>query len=419
MRRLPMKTTYSTIRTGWKPCRYGESAAKSASLPTLSGKKGRRGSGCFVAGTLVHTKEGLKPIEEIQVGDYVLSRSELDGNAELCYQPVTRTYQYDDREVYFVGLQIVDMIKKKAMNEEAYMVVTGGHPIWVNYLVGGGIEHEMNAWMRIEELYFKRYCTEWNIFSGGPDAWVFLSDGRSAFITYIKPLLQTEDPDVGVMFGDGAFWQEKRFGGTIRFDPRGALGPGIPDVGYARNGIRYVTGSFGAAKIPQDGWEISERPRWFDTNTHYSGYDCMSNMSVFKRSGGALPMRQQDRPGWTDQLFVGQGRRCADAEDHSRRISPAWHPQHSLRRHRTGLHGNADAYRHESGGAEIHPGRYTPRTPGQPGRDRPPDHPLRRERGDQRNDAGDHRRTVLFGRHRKIAGGRRRKESSARKRSPE
>jgi hypothetical protein len=59
--------------------------------------------GCFVAGTLVHTREGLKPIEEIKVGDYVLSKPE-SGEGELCYQPVTRTYEYDDRELYYVGL---------------------------------------------------------------------------------------------------------------------------------------------------------------------------------------------------------------------------------------------------------------------------------------------------------------------------
>jgi hypothetical protein len=34
--------------------------------------------GCFAAGTLVQTPDGAKPIEEIQVGDYVLSRDEDD-----------------------------------------------------------------------------------------------------------------------------------------------------------------------------------------------------------------------------------------------------------------------------------------------------------------------------------------------------
>ena len=34
------------------------------------------GNGCFIAGTLVTTRLGLKPIEEIKIGDYVLSRFE-------------------------------------------------------------------------------------------------------------------------------------------------------------------------------------------------------------------------------------------------------------------------------------------------------------------------------------------------------
>jgi hypothetical protein len=58
---------------------------------------------CFVAGTLVHTREGLKPIEEIKVGDYVLSKPE-SGEGELCYQPVTQTFEHDDKEVFYLAL---------------------------------------------------------------------------------------------------------------------------------------------------------------------------------------------------------------------------------------------------------------------------------------------------------------------------
>ena len=42
-----------------------------------------------MAGTLVTTKEGLKPIEEVKIGEYVLSRNEESG--ETSYKKVTDT----------------------------------------------------------------------------------------------------------------------------------------------------------------------------------------------------------------------------------------------------------------------------------------------------------------------------------------
>ena len=41
---------------------------------------------CFVAGTLIHTKDGLKAIEDIQIGDLVLSKDDQTG--EVAYKPV-------------------------------------------------------------------------------------------------------------------------------------------------------------------------------------------------------------------------------------------------------------------------------------------------------------------------------------------
>ena len=42
-----------------------------------------------MAGTLVTTKEGLKPIEEVKIGEYVMSRNEESG--ETSYKKVTDT----------------------------------------------------------------------------------------------------------------------------------------------------------------------------------------------------------------------------------------------------------------------------------------------------------------------------------------
>ncbi|RHX91108.1 hypothetical protein DLM76_18240, partial [Leptospira yasudae] len=57
---------------------------------------------CFVAGTLVHTKTGLKKIEEIQVGDEVLTKDEETG--EVFYKPVTETMNHDGDALYEISL---------------------------------------------------------------------------------------------------------------------------------------------------------------------------------------------------------------------------------------------------------------------------------------------------------------------------
>ncbi|TGM98339.1 TIGR04388 family protein [Leptospira yasudae] len=53
---------------------------------------------CFTAGTLVHTKNGLKKIEEIGIGDQVLSWDEESG--EQNYNRVSATFVRDAEEIY-------------------------------------------------------------------------------------------------------------------------------------------------------------------------------------------------------------------------------------------------------------------------------------------------------------------------------
>ena len=57
---------------------------------------------CFVAGTLVTTEDGQKPIEEIQVGDKVLSENELTG--EVGIKTVTETYVNETDELIHIGV---------------------------------------------------------------------------------------------------------------------------------------------------------------------------------------------------------------------------------------------------------------------------------------------------------------------------
>ena len=57
---------------------------------------------CFVAGTLVTTEEGQEPIEEIEVGDKVLSEDETTG--EVAVKTVTETYVNETDELIHIGV---------------------------------------------------------------------------------------------------------------------------------------------------------------------------------------------------------------------------------------------------------------------------------------------------------------------------
>ncbi len=72
---------------------------------------------CFVAGTLVTTKDGFKPIEEIEVGDKVLSENEMTG--EVAFKEVYATSVSETDEFYHIHVN----------GEE--IVATGTHPFYV------------------------------------------------------------------------------------------------------------------------------------------------------------------------------------------------------------------------------------------------------------------------------------------------
>ena len=59
---------------------------------------------CFVAGTLVSTRDGLRPIERIKVGDLVLSRDADSG--ETAYKPVVELIHRHDRAIYEVKFEV-------------------------------------------------------------------------------------------------------------------------------------------------------------------------------------------------------------------------------------------------------------------------------------------------------------------------
>lgn len=94
---------------------------------------------CFVAGTLVHTQQGLVPIEKLKVGDYVLSKPE-SGEGEQSYQRVTETFVHEEQEILLIdidGYSVQDheaAIKTGALVDDSAdfpLIVTANHPFWV------------------------------------------------------------------------------------------------------------------------------------------------------------------------------------------------------------------------------------------------------------------------------------------------
>ena len=82
---------------------------------------------CFAGGTLVHTKNGLVPIEQIQVGDWVLSKHE-SGEGEREYKRVTKTFVHEDREVNMISCGGAGSDGSPC---EYRFFVTAEHPFWV------------------------------------------------------------------------------------------------------------------------------------------------------------------------------------------------------------------------------------------------------------------------------------------------
>lgn len=84
---------------------------------------------CFVAGTLIHTKNGLVPIEKIQVGDWVAARSEETG--ETSYKQVLRLVRNGEKEIIRLRYRQPDgKMETLGVTEEHPFMLEGRR--WVN-----------------------------------------------------------------------------------------------------------------------------------------------------------------------------------------------------------------------------------------------------------------------------------------------
>jgi hypothetical protein len=80
------------------------------------------GRKCFVRGTLVATATGLKPIEDILEGDFVLSKDEWTG--ETAYQRVEKTFQRRTQ-----ALEALDLVCADGTSE--HLITTEEHPFFI------------------------------------------------------------------------------------------------------------------------------------------------------------------------------------------------------------------------------------------------------------------------------------------------
>ena len=85
----------------------------------------------FVAGTLVHTNKGLVPIEQLKVGDMVLSKHESVESQHFKYQAVKQTTQLSNVDIYEVCYASTVILNDCEECVFSHEFLTEEHSIWV------------------------------------------------------------------------------------------------------------------------------------------------------------------------------------------------------------------------------------------------------------------------------------------------
>ncbi|WP_341912184.1 hypothetical protein [Polaromonas sp. YR568] len=217
----------------------------------------------FVAGTLAHTREGLRPIEQLKVGDEVLSRPEnpAEGTGTV-YKRVVNTSQHKNKQV----LRVEYMVEENGVKKYAQVTTTVDHPFWVigeGWTAANGI---LGNWMGPSRLILKD-ATE---IDAEGKIWVYA----------------TNDPDVGWIAvngteGAGALWDyaQSRLVEAIRVYDFEAWSSGPDDTPY----LPFTT--------PVYNIEVEDYHTYF-VGTHgvwVHDADC----ARIKPVSGATPKRQQ------------------------------------------------------------------------------------------------------------------------------
>lgn len=125
----------------------------------LAKAKAAGGCNCFIAGTKVLTDEGEKNIEDIEVGDMVLSKNEETG--EIAYKEVTHLYRNDKEIIYelTVGDQVIE--------------TTDNHPFWVEGK-GWVLAVDLQVGDKLQQFLEKHFqMVEWRLIINQRMSWSF------------------------------------------------------------------------------------------------------------------------------------------------------------------------------------------------------------------------------------------------------
>ena len=89
----------------------------------------------FAAGTLVHTDKGLVPIQDIKVGDLILSKPVLSkpesGIGDIEYKSVISTFKSSEKKRVFKVEYFNETADARGEEGRNYILCTNNHPFWV------------------------------------------------------------------------------------------------------------------------------------------------------------------------------------------------------------------------------------------------------------------------------------------------
>ncbi|MGZ8250646.1 polymorphic toxin-type HINT domain-containing protein [Methylomagnum sp.] len=153
---------------------------------------------CFVAGTPVWTDKGLVPIEQIKVGDMVLSQPEI-GAGVRAYKRVVKTHIHEDKNIRAIEYTIpIDITGKTSQDCDEYVLfATDDHPFWV----------KNQGWTAAIHL------------ESGQE--LEMAGGIRGFVWANKRILTTDNSSIGLVYDHDAYDSEKHY--CVEFDQQGQI----------------------------------------------------------------------------------------------------------------------------------------------------------------------------------------------------